>query len=232
MNIFFPKNTHPRKKFCRYALLFLLLFCLPFLLSACKQKLNYFDYVSELRSNVFIAQTEEFSLRIYAVNKEAPYVPDGIPQAVSPRVEVYLVAPEGNKTTNITFQIDEKSYGGEMSYDNVKCEYYYSQTLDVSARNAIDCLVKYGDKEVQLRAASVVTKNTLPPETVLDQLLQARPEPFTALTDEYGFAGEIYLRLIYEDAAYYYVGVIDRTGKINAFLINAETGKILAHREG
>ena len=51
------------------------------------------------------------------------------------------------------------------------------------------------------------------------------------MTDKYGFAGEIYIRLLYEEAPYYYVGIIDRSGGCNAFLMNAETGKILARRQ-
>ena len=51
------------------------------------------------------------------------------------------------------------------------------------------------------------------------------------MTDKYGFSGEIYLRLIYEDSPYYYVGVINRNSEVNAFLLNAETGKILAKRK-
>lgn len=52
------------------------------------------------------------------------------------------------------------------------------------------------------------------------------------MTDEYGFAGEIYLRLLYEDAPYYYVGVVSKGGKTTAFLLNGKTGKLLAKREG
>ena len=52
-----------------------------------------------------------------------------------------------------------------------------------------------------------------------------------SMTDKYGFTGEIYIRLIYEDAPYYYVGIIDRNGTINAFLLNATSGKILAKRQ-
>lgn len=50
------------------------------------------------------------------------------------------------------------------------------------------------------------------------------------MTDANGFAGEIYLRLIYEDVPYYYVGIIDREGRIFALLVDSEDGKILAKR--
>ncbi len=170
-------------------------------------------------------------MRIYAVKKENPYKMDGVPQESSSRFEAYMVAPSGNETTNLLFEIDGKDYGGEMSFDNVKCEYFYSCSLDVSTRKEIKCTVKYGDSEVILNAVSVLTESSLSPKAALQKLLAENEELFTSMTDDYGFQGEIYLRLIHEDSAYYYIGVISRDGKVNAFLMNAENGKILAKRE-
>ncbi len=211
----------------------MLLCLLPLLLCfGCKKKLDYFDYVSELRSNIFLAKTEDFSLRIHAVTKEAPYAVDGVKMECSPRFEAYLVAPEGNRTVDLRFTVDGRELGGEMSYDNVKAEYFYSATLDVAARSSVDCTITYGEETLTLTATSVLTDETMAPRAALAAVENAHPEIFTALTDEYGFAGEIYLRLIFEDSPYYYVGVIDREGKVDAFLLNAETGVLLAHRKG
>ncbi len=225
-NIFIKKRRFLLGKTLLLALSALLLF----LLSACNRKIEYFDYVSELRSNIFLAKTEELSLRVYAVTKETPYATDGIPKELSTRVEAYLVAPEGNQTCNFFFTYDGKEYGGEMSFDNVKTEYYFSCTLDISEVNELPCRIEYGKTELEITAASVRTTGTLTPQSVLKNLQTEENELFTSLTDKYGFAGEIYLRLIYEDAPYYYVGIIDRNGNIYAFLINAKTGKILAKR--
>ncbi len=205
---------------------------LPLLfLVGCKKEIDYFDYVSELRSNIFLAKTEEYSLKIYAVRKETPYAADGIPQSGSSRVEVFFLPTQGNPTVTITLKVGEQTYDGEMSYDNVKCEYYYSRTADASTLPYIDCTVVYGEQTLTMRANSVLTKQTITPKAALQKLRGSNGELFSSLTDSYGFAGEIYLRLLYEDSPYYYVGVIDRTGKVTAFLMNAESGKVLAKRE-
>lgn len=219
-----------KNKFLRPICLFFALLFL-FFVTACKKELDYFEYVSELRSNIFLAETDGFSLRIYAVTKETPYVSDGIPQETATRVEAYLVAPEGDETCKLAFTVGGKEYGGEMSYDNVKAEYSYSQTLDISEETELPCRIEYGSQTLELSAVSVRTADTLTPQNVLKNLKTEESELFTSLTDKYGFAGEIYLRLIYEDSPYYYVGIIDRNGTVNAFLINAKTGKILAKRQ-
>lgn len=200
------------------------------LFSSCQKEIDYMDYVSELRSNVFLASEQSFDLRIYALSKENPYLADGIPKERSTRVELYLVAPEGDKTCKISFTFDGKEYGGEMSFDNVKTEYYFSCSLDVARASELPCRLEYGEVKLELNARSILTEDTISPEGILKILQTAESELFTSLTDEYGFAGEIYIRLIYEDAPYYYVGIIDRNGHIHAFLLNATTGKILAKR--
>ncbi len=226
MNTFSHTKFTRRKPFLLVLCLFLLSFC-----CACKKKVDYFDYVSELRSNLFLAKTEEFSLKIYSVFKESPYGADGVAQPVAPRLEAYLLAPSGDQTVRLSFSIDGKEYGGEMSYDNVKGEYFYGYSLDASKLSSIECTILYGEDRYTLNALSVLTDATLSPKKTLTMLIAECKQPFDELTDEYGFAGEIYLRLIYEDSPYYYVGLIDREGKIQAFLLSAETGKILARRQ-
>ena len=84
---------------------------------------------------------------------------------------------------------------------------------------------------MELCALSIKTETTRSPKQILEDLKNGESELFSSMTDKYGFTGEIYIRILYEDFPYYYVGVIDRNGKTNAFLLNGETGKILAKRE-
>ena len=82
-----------------------------------------------------------------------------------------------------------------------------------------------------MTATTVRTDNMLSPKEVVEKIQTAESEKFKSMTDSKGFAGEIYLRLIYEDAPYYYIGIIDREGTIFALLVDSESGKILAKRE-
>ncbi|MBR2442641.1 MAG: hypothetical protein IKB20_06230 [Clostridia bacterium] len=207
--------------------LFLVTLCL---FTACSKGVEYFDYVSELRGNILLARTDGFILKVFAVDKESPYAMDGVPMERHKRLEAYLVAPEGDKTCNISFHLHGENYGGEMSYDGVKAEYYYACPLDIEAEKEILFQIEYGEATLSLTAVSVRTEDTLTPKNVLKNLEREESELFASLTDKYGFTGEIYMRLIYEDAPYYYVGLIERDGKVHAFLINAKTGKLLAKR--
>ncbi|MBE7068153.1 MAG: hypothetical protein E7381_02510 [Clostridiales bacterium] len=231
MNAFLGYNSWFSRSLKRF-MLFFGLFFFVFAFGGCKKEsVDYYAYLSELRSNILLAEEDGFSLRIYAVEKEYPYATDGIKRDTSQRAEIYLSAPSGEKTCNLSFEVDGKEYGGEMSFDNVKTEYYFSCALDLSASQEISCKITFGESEKLLLAKTVKTENTLTPKNILQTLQKKESELFASLTDEYGFAGEIYLRLIFEESPYYYVGVIDRNGKIAAFLVNAENGNILAKRQ-
>jgi hypothetical protein len=232
MNTFFKQNRRNISRFFLFLLLIALVALLPLsAFSACKKSVEYFSYVSELRSNIFLAEADGFSLRIHSLSKEIPYAADGIPKKTATITEVKLVAPDGGKTCRLTFQVNNQEYGGEMSFDNVKTEYYLSCTLNTDSCNSIPCTITYGEKTLRLEASSVRTDTTLSPKAALACLLDAEKELFSALTDKYGFAGEIHIRMIFENSPYYYIGIIDRKGTIHAYLLNAETGKILAKRQ-
>lgn len=210
--------------------LMLLCFVTSILFAGCKKSVDYFSYVSELRNNIFCAEYEGFSLRIYSVKKETPYVADGIAHESTARTEIYLLAPDGSPNYTLWVQIEKEKYGGELSYDNIKSEYFLSFSLDTSDFEELPCILQFEETQIQLTATSVLSEETLSPNKILDTVREHSPELFAQMTDKYGFAGEIYLRLLYEEAPYYYVGVINRNGEINAFLVNAKTGKVLARR--
>ena len=67
----------------------------------CKKSFDYFPYVSELRNNVLLAEADGFSLRMYAVYRENPYLPDGIPRECNTRTEIHLTAP-GMENTDVS----------------------------------------------------------------------------------------------------------------------------------
>lgn len=200
------------------------------LVSAAK-KLDYFDYVSELRSNVLTAETDDFALRAFAVEKEYPYAADGVKREMTKRAEIYFIAPSGDEPSTVNFQVGGKSYGGEMSYDNVKEEYFFSVSADITNADTLDFFVEYGKEQLTFHAVTVKKQTTISPKNALEKLKENETELFSSLTDEHGFVGEIYLRLICEGEPYYYVGLITKDGKVRAFLLAADTGKVLAKRE-
>lgn len=225
-------NAFLRPKNCFFSFLLTLILSLScFSFTACKRSVDYFSYVSELRDNIFLAETDSFSLRIYSVKKESPYAADGVPREVSARTEIYFVAPEGVENCRIHFTVDNQTHGGDTSYDNVRSEYYLFLPLDISQQKKLACVIEYGGEKYAVDALSVLDGEELTPQEILQAVELNNAELFASMTDKYGFTGEIYMRLIFEDAPYYYVGVVNRSEGVYAHLVNAKTGKVLAKRQ-
>lgn len=233
MNVYFSKSARkakPRRSLIfTAAFLFLCLFLTLF--TSCQRSEDYFSYLSEHRSNLFLVEMEEFSVRIYALEKEHPFVADGMVGEKTKRAEIYLVANGGTENCQITFHANGNTYGGEASYDSVKREYFYSCAVDLSQATSVPLSVELGEGKYEVTAHSVKTTKTLSGQQILNALTEKEAELFRSLTDKNGFSAEIHLRLLYEEAPYYYMGVVDKTGKITAFLLDATTGNILAKRE-
>lgn len=227
-NIFYSKTPLTfLKKFC----VCIFAFFMPFAFGACQRKTDYFSYVSELRDNVFLGECEALSIRVFSLIKESPYLTDGIPCETNVRTEVYVNAPSADKACAISFSVGENTFSGEMSYDNVKGEYFYAEPVSSADLSSIEFSVTYGENTYTITANSVKESLTLTPKDALNIVVDAEPELFSSMTDKYGFTGEIYMRLIYEETPFYYVGVIERNGQVTALLLNANTGKIIAKRQ-
>ncbi len=224
---FFQYNESMKRKIFFFSLLGCLSFaCLS--LTACREQIDYSAFLSENRSNVLLAEGEDYHLRVYAVDKEYPYCTDGYVGEVTARAEVYYTVKNGGEDCQFSFYYNGVTLGGEMSYDSVEGEYTYSCAANIADASSLEITIVQGDEEKLITARSVKTSDTLSSLDVLSCLQRAACQPFSALTKKESFEGEIYLRLIYESAPYYYVGVIGRDKKTTAYLLDAVTGEILA----
>ena len=62
-------------------------------------------------------------------------------------------------------------------------------------------------------------------------IIEHEADTFASMTENGVFKGEIFVRLLYDEGCYYYVGICDREKKIEAFLVDGEKGKIIAHKQ-
>ena len=210
--------------------LFVIIFLLQFaLLAGCKQT-DYSLNISDERSDLFCAETEEFSVLVSCIERERPFLADGI---VSPRVKtVEAVLTEktlSGKEYEIYF-LEDVPRGGEMSFRNVSGDYYYSRGVDVFPSGSVSLRIISGSETIELAATSVKSADTLTTKEALDHALSAEKETIARMS-EGGFRGEFHVRLLRRDKTYYYVGIIDTQGHTVSLLLDSETGDVLARRE-
>lgn len=211
----------------KFTVLLLLAGFFPLLVS-CKHSPDYFSYVSELRSDLFTASAEEFSLTLTCVSRESPYANDGIKAPLGDSIEITL---EGDKSEYDVYLLGEEKIGGEMSFRNTRGDFYFSQGVKSFPEGSVTLRVEWEDSTREIVATSVKTEKTLSPRAALDYALNTEKATLERMNVNGKFAGEFYVRLLRRDENYYYVGIVDRSGKLISLLLNGESGEVLARHE-
>lgn len=210
----------------RIASIIILAALLP-VLAACKQE-NYTEHLSEVRQDIFCAQTDDFVLLLNCTSREYPYADDGIACTMTQIIEVTLT-PTVSPSGDVTIYADDGSWGGDASFSSVHGDYRFSQGVDTFPEGSVDLRVTWGERTYQIAATSVRTDATIPPESALSVLTESEKETLARMKKEGIFCGEFRVRLLRREQNYYYVAVTDGSEQI-ALLIDAETGEILARR--
>jgi hypothetical protein len=96
----------------------------------------------------------------------------------------------------------------------------------------MDFVISYGENSFMITASSIIETKIISPDSALNCLYLANKDLFSNLSLSGNFDAEIHIRLLSEsEKCYYYIGVVNKTGKIFAYLLNAENGEIIASKE-
>lgn len=214
-----------REQFFPLFVLFCLLFLFSPLFSACNRKQDG-EPISEIRREIYLVQSDGLTLCANFGEREYPYAADGKAEPLTEYGEIYLTAPDNGRDYRIAFSIAGKTYGGEMSFDSVTRRYFFSQSLPTPTDAELVITLDDGETEHTLRAKRVRTGEELSPETAVERLKEQRAEQWQNQE-----IGELYVRLTHRTENYYFIAVIEKTGKIDSFLLHAVTGEIVAERK-
>lgn len=198
-------------------------------LSACG-KTNYSDYISELRSDLFYAETQNYTVTLACVERENPYLADGIAGKMTKIVEIILTDNEHKSGYTVTAKYGETELGGETSYRNLRGDNFYSESVKTFPEGSVSLTVTYDGKSETMVASSVKNEHTMSCDQVMEKVTAGESELLADMGREGSFEGEFYIRLLKRDKAYYYVGIIARDGTTTSLLLNAETGETVARR--
>lgn len=199
----------------------LLFFC------GCGKQTNYSEYISEKRTDIYLYSDDGLQIKIYVSEKETPYCADGFKGEMGFLTEIYVTLPKNPDEVNVKAGNIE----GEMNFRAVEnCYYLSAANGDISGESASVTLT-IGEESKTYSAMNVKYDGVISCEDALKCVLERDLSLFEGLTESGIFCGEIYVRLIFDDGCYYYVGVCDRDKKITAYLVDGVKGKIIATKE-
>lgn len=212
------------KKFILLPLIFILTICA---FSGCAKGINYSDYISERRSAIYLYEDDDTSIKIYCSQKEQPYAADGIKSELNDIIEVFVTLPKNPQVLSLSVE----GHSGEMNYQAVDNCYYLSFSGKAfSSESVAVTLVKDGESK-EYSALTVIYAGVISCDDAVKCVSEYDKELFESLTSNNLFDGEIYVRLLYDDGCYYYVGVCDKQNNVSAYLLDGERGKVIATKK-
>ena len=194
---------------------------------SCKKSVNYLSYISEKRTNIYLYSDDEFEIKIHISEREVPYSTDGIRGDISSFTEIFVSLPKNYDEVEIHVSDIE----GEMNYKAVENCYYLSQSDGNISGDSVVVTLTYNGESREYTAVSVLYDGVISCEDAVKCAIDYDGTRFKSLTQKDVFLGEIFVRLLYDDGCYYYVGVCDRNKKITAYLIDGERGTVIATKE-
>lgn len=196
-------------------------------LPACSKDTDYTLYISEKRSEIYLYSDDEVDFKIYCVEREQPYLSDGICGEMCKLVEVYAAFPAPPESAEV--QIG--GFSGEMNYEAVEMRFALTYSAEPFSADGVDVKLAYGGTEKSFRALNVADGGVLSCEQAVRYAAEYDRELFQSLTKKKGFDGEIYVRLLYDEGCYYYVGVCDRDKNVSAYLLDGVKGKVISRKK-
>lgn len=211
----------------RFLLLILSVFSVVLYFGGCAKKVDYCSYISEKRTAIYLYSDDALTVKIYTGEKESPYLADGIKSNVEAITEIYVYFSVNPECVKI---ISEK-IEGEMNYNSVKNCFYLSEGKNLEFDKSVELELICDGNSQTYTATNVVTAEIVSPETALKCAVEYDLATFENLIKNNLFDGEIFIRILYDEGCYYYVGVCDKTGKIKAYLVDGVFGKVIAERQ-
>ena len=195
--------------------------------AGCSRQVNYGGYVSEKRSDTFVYQDDDVTIKLHCTAKEQPYNTDGICGDVTDLIEIFVTLPKNPQELTVNCG----GLGGEMNYQATQNGYSLWFTAPPFDKKSVEVTLIADGESKSYTALTVRYDGVMSCEQALSCVIEHDKTYFDALTSNGLFDGEIFIRLLYDDGCYYYVGVCDKQKKIKAYLVDGERGKIIATKE-
>ncbi|MGN0807653.1 MAG: hypothetical protein ACI4MN_04310 [Candidatus Coproplasma sp.] len=196
-------------------------------LPACNKGVDYSDYVSENRKEVYLCKEDNYEIKIFCSEKETPFCQDGVKGNMTTVCEMYYKC--NSSPSQVSVEVN--GHSGEMNYMSVTGSYYLSFTADMGNQESLSVKLTVDGKESEIAVRNVFENGTIDWKSALNSVVEYDKERFENLTGRNTFLGEIGVRLIYDDGCYYFVSVCDRDKQVKAYLVDGKNGRIITERE-
>ncbi len=216
----------------KFAFILSFLFCLSFLFG-CNGKPTLIENLSELRTDVFYGESENYKLKASYGFKESPFINDGKVGKTEYALEFRLLEKTDDASYSISFPLNGSMVSANFSPNPVSHVLCARVQTEGFKEKEFSVTISCGGNQETIVLKSLLPQNTITFDKALSSLYNGQKDFIDTLYDQNGnFNAEIYLRVLVKDQKpYWYVGLARGNNDLKALLIDGLDGKILAIRE-
>ena len=202
-------------------------------LCACNPTPDYISYVSELRKDIFVGEKDNFYVVVFSGSKEKPATFDGLKNQTFLTLTFKVTQKEDTGSQlQIKFKTGEKEYVKALEFNPVKSTLSCEVEVACLPEKTLDVAIICGETTTLVSTVSKLKDTTISYSKALDIAVENASEFLQEHTEKGKLNCEIVIRLLCEnDRNFYYVGFVCDQGLKLAFLINGETGEIIAKKQ-
>ncbi len=204
--------------------------CLP-LLFACEKPNPIAESVSELRSEIYVGESESYELKAFYGYRETPYEQDGVKNKTVYNLKIKLLNKALEPATyTLRLNYGETEYKQDFSADKITGNLEVNFQIDNFNVKEFEAYVACAEQTQKVAMKSIVSEKCITYLQALDYLVKAQPDLIAHYTLDDKFCAEIYMRVTVKDEKpYWFVGIASDNG-LKAFLIDGLSGELLAIR--
>ena len=200
--------------------------------SSCKNEIDLSMYLSQNRTSVYTALSENYTVTLYGEEREDPFLSDGFVGTIKKFVTVRIEdCKKSLDDASVTLSYDGLTLKGNFEYSPLNGKYITEFEVEsLPSQNEISLVIKNDGEECNLTLSGYNLSNSNY-KSALQTVSVASSDYFNKLKSNGSYLMEVRLRTIYqEDRIYYYVSIIDKQGKTLAYLVDGESFEILASK--
>ena len=213
------------------SILFLLIIVSIFTTSYACQKDTLKTHVSQCRTDVFMGESQNYTATIFCEKRETPFVND----AYVGELKNYLIVRIHNlnaQGVSIVIKYQNYTFESETSYDPIITSLVATIPVKKLPTSTMTLSIVSENSTETLTLSSMLKATTITPNQALSSISKEKPSFIKNLYQDGKIKAEVYIRLLVEeDLNFYYVGFATGNGQIDAFLLDGESGKIIAGKE-
>ena len=224
------------KKFIKVTALLFSIFTLSLsvFIVGCASSDQLSNHLSELKSDIFYGESQNYTIKASYGFIETPYVNDGAVKTIENTLSFRLVGKESDNTSySVTLSFNGKDYKSDFKFHPVNDTLSATIIIDDFNQKEFSVNIVSASLSEKVVLKSILPKDTLDYKTALNHLNKEQASLIKSYLDADGnFTAEIYMRVLVKDEKpYYYVGFASGNDKLKALLVDGLTGKTLAIRE-